>query len=373
MSDSEEGPAIETPLCRLFGIRYPIVQTGMGWVAGSKLTAATSEAGGLGILAAATLTYEELESEIRAVKESTTKPFGVNLRTDQEDVAKRTALLIREKVRVASFAQAPGEKVVKTLQDAGLCVVPTIGARRHAEKVAQWGVDAVIAQGHEGGGHTGQVSTSILLPQVCDVVDIPVIGAGGFFDGRGLVAALAYGAAGVAMGTRFLMTKESQIPNVVKDAYLSAKASETVVTTEIDGYPQRVIRTPFIKRLEQTGVVQRYVMALRAALSLKKLTGASLVGLMKEGLAMRTQRQLSWPQLLLAANAPIMTKSTMQDGHLEMGILPTGQVVGMIENLPSVEEVVGQIMQEASFVMNQMESFSAPKSKSMDETGGNDE
>ena len=130
--------------------------------------------------------------------------------------SERAALLVKHGVRVASFALAPDERVIRTLHDDGLVVVPTVGARRHAEKVAAWGVDAVIAQGAEGGGHTGVVPTSILLPQVVGAVDLPVIGAGGFSDGRGLVAALGYGAAGIAMGTRFLLTSDSPVPASVK-------------------------------------------------------------------------------------------------------------------------------------------------------------
>lgn len=156
--------ALNTRVCDLFGVEYPIVQTGMGWVAGASLTAATSEAGGLGILAAATMTLDELADAIAKLKDRTTKPFGVNLRADQADIMDRIGLLIRENVKVASFAQAPGEKVIKTLKDAGVVTMPTIGARRHAEKVQAWGVDAVIAQGQEGGGHTGQIPTSILIP-----------------------------------------------------------------------------------------------------------------------------------------------------------------------------------------------------------------
>jgi len=217
---------LDTRACELFGVEFPIVQTGMGWVAGANLTAATSAAGGLGILASATMSVPELTAAIASVKERTDKPFGVNLRSDQPDVDERIALMVREGVKVASFAQAPGERLVKTLKDQGVVVMPTVGARRHAEKVAEWGVDAVIAQGAEGGGHTGTIPTSLLLPQVCDAVDIPVIAAGGFFDGRGLVAALAYGAAGVAMGTRFLLSAESRVPDAVKARYLEASVTD---------------------------------------------------------------------------------------------------------------------------------------------------
>src|SRR5204862_3863905 len=130
----------------------------------------------------------------------------------------------------------------------GVVVIPSIGAKRHAEKVAEWGVDAVLVQGGEGGGHTGSVPTTLLLPQVVDAVDIPVIAAGGFFDGRGLVAALAYGAAGIAMGTRFLLTSDSPVPAAIKQIYLAKGVTDTVVTTQVDGHPHRVLRTPLVDR-----------------------------------------------------------------------------------------------------------------------------
>jgi len=340
-------PALRTRICEMFGIEYPIIQTGMGWVSGASLTSATSDAGGLGILAAATMTFRELQEAIAKVKERTDKPFGVNLRADQADIMKRVELLIREKVRVASFAQAPGERVVRTLKDAGVLTMPTIGARRHAEKVQAWGVDAVIAQGQEGGGHTGQIPTSILVPDVASAVDIPVVAAGGFRDGRGLVAALALGAEGIAMGTRFLLTQESQVPDHVKKIYLDTAPNGTVVTKAVDGYPQRVIRTRLIDQLEKASFLTRFPRAALNALSLMRVTGTSLPELLEEGLAMRQSQELTWSQLAMAANAPMLTKASMVDGKVEAGILPTGQVAGVIDEIPTVEELLRRIMREA--------------------------
>src|SRR5436305_13063172 len=234
--------ALRTRATALFGVQYPIVQTGMGWVAGARLTSATSAAGGLGILASATMTFQQLTDAVHEVRDRTDLPFGVDLRADQDDIDERIELLIRERVRVASFAQAPGERLVKQLRDAGVITMPTVGAPRHAEKVAGWGVDALIAQGAEGGGHTGTIPTSLLLPAVVDAVDIPVLAAGGFTDGRGLVAALAWGAAGVAMGTRFLLTRDSPVPDAVRRVYPAAGLDGTGVTRRVGGGPRRVLR-----------------------------------------------------------------------------------------------------------------------------------
>lgn len=347
-------PALHTRFCDLVGVQYPIVQTGMGWVAGARLVSATANAGGLGILAGATMTSDQFITAIREVKGRTDKPFGVNLRGDQPDAFDRADVMIREGVRVASFAQAPSAPLIKKLRDAGLVVMPTIGAKRHAEKVAEIGVDALIAQGGEGGGHTGTVPTSLLLPQVTETVDIPVIGAGGFFDGRGLVAALAYGAAGIAMGTRFLLSQESRVPDAVKAEYLATPVTGTVVTTAIDGYPQRVIRTKFINHLEGSGRIMAFPRAAVNALRFRKLTGTPMKDLLAEGKAMHKNQDLSWSQVALAANAPMLTKATMVDGEAEVGILPTGQVVGVIEELPTVAELIDRIMAEADGILTRL-------------------
>ena len=347
---------LQAGACALFGIEHPIVQTGMGWVAGARLASATSAAGGLGIIASATMTMDELAGTINVVKERTDRPFGVNLRADAVDAEERIALLIRERVNVASFAQAPGERTVKTLRDAGVLTMPTVGAPRHAEKVAAWGVDALIAQGAEGGGHTGSIPTSLLLPAVVDVVDVPVLGAGGFTDGRGLVAALAWGAAGIAMGTRFLLTRESTVPDDVKRVYLDTPVTGTVVTSKVDGFPQRVIRTDVVEHLEHGGTVTSLPRAVRNALGFRRETGARTIDLAREAWAMRRSQGLSWSQVVMAANAPMMTKAALVDGRPEVGILPTGQGVGEIDDLPSVAELIERIMKEATDTLARLES-----------------
>jgi NAD(P)H-dependent flavin oxidoreductase YrpB (nitropropane dioxygenase family) len=347
-------PALHTRICALLGVRVPVIQTGMGWVSGAALTAATSAAGGFGILAAATMTLDELDAAIAAVRERTDRPFGVNMRADQQGVEATADLVIRHRVTLASFAGPPQRDLIKRLQGGGVLTMPTIGAPRHAAKMAEWGVDAVIAQGHEGGGHTGPIPTSLLLPGACRATTIPVLGAGGFNSGRGLVAALAYGAAGIAMGTRFLLTKESTVPDHIKAAYLKASLTDTVVTHAIDGAPQRVIRTAVIDRLERTSPLLRLPRALANALGFRHLTKTSLADFLKEGLAMRKSRELTWAQLAMAANAPMLTRASMVDGKLEVGILPTGQVVGVIDQLPTVAEVLDEIMREADETLTRL-------------------
>jgi len=350
----EPHPALRTRFAELVGVRYPIVQTGMGWVSGPELTSATSAAGGLGILAAATMSYDELGAAIRAVRERTDAPFGVNMRADQPDVAQRIDLLVREQVRVASFAMAPKQDLIKRLQDGGVLVMPSIGAKRHAEKVVEWGVDAVLVQGGEGGGHTGQVPTSLLLPQVVDAVNVPVVAAGGFFDGRGLVAALAYGAQGIAMGTRFLLTRDSVVPDAVKQHYLGKTVTDTVVTRQVDGVPHRVLRSELVDRLEAGSAPTRLLGAARNAQRYKQLAGTRWTDMLREGRAMRRTQELSWPQVLMAGNTPMLLREAMVEGRVDLGVMASGQVVGVIDDLPSCAELLARIVEQANIVLDRL-------------------
>ncbi|MFF7542327.1 NAD(P)H-dependent flavin oxidoreductase [Streptomyces canus] len=338
---------METELTRLVGVRRPIVQTGMGWVAGPRLVSATANAGALGILASATMTVDRLRDAVREVKSRTDAPFGVNLRADAADAGDRVRVIIEEGVRVASFALAPSAELIGALKEAGVVVVPSVGARRHAEKVAAWGADAVIVQGGEGGGHTGEVATTVLLPQVVDAVDIPVVAAGGFFDGRGLVAALAYGAAGVAMGTRFLLTSDSTVPDAVKARYLAATVKDVTVTRAVDGLPHRMLRTDLVESLETTSRARALLRAARHAAAFRGLSGLTWRQLLHDGLAMRHGKDLTWSQVLLAANTPMLLRSAMVDGRTDLGVMASGQVAGVIDDLPSCAELVERIMKEA--------------------------
>ncbi|MGW1405927.1 NAD(P)H-dependent flavin oxidoreductase [Streptomyces sp. NPDC002403] len=338
---------MRTALTELVGVRHPIVQTGMGWVAGPRLVSATARAGALGILASATMTAEQLRAAVREVKSRTDEPFGVNLRADAGDARERVRIIIDEGVKVASFALAPSKELIAELKDAGVVVIPSIGARRHAEKVAAWGADAVIVQGGEGGGHTGEVATTVLLPQVVDAVDIPVIAAGGFRDGRGLVAALAFGAAGIAMGTRFLLTSDSTVPDAVKARYLAAGVKDITLTTAVDGLPHRMLRTEMVAALEHAGRIRALAQAVRQASGFRRISGLSWSRMVRDGLAMKHGKDLSWSQVLLAANTPMLLKASMVDGRTDLGVMASGQVAGLIEDLPSCAELVDRVMAQA--------------------------
>ncbi|MFF4013603.1 NAD(P)H-dependent flavin oxidoreductase [Streptomyces sp. NPDC001843] len=350
---------METALTRLVGVRHPVVQTGMGWVAGPRLVSAVANAGALGILASATMTLDQLRAAVREVAARTQAPFGVNLRADAGDAGERVRLIIDEGVRVASFALAPSRELITELKEAGVVVIPSVGARRHAEKVAAWGADAVIVQGGEGGGHTGEVATSVLLPQVVDAVRIPVVAAGGFFDGRGLVAALAYGAAGVAMGTRFLLTSDSTVPDAVKARYLAATVKDVTVTRAVDGLPHRMLRTELVDALERSGRARALLHAVRHAAGFRRLSGLTWRRMVRDGIALKHGKELSWSQVLLAANTPMMLRSAMVDGRTDLGVMAAGQVAGLIGDLPSCAELVEGVMAQAGQIIGGLAGIDA--------------
>ena len=211
-----------------------------------------------------------------------------------------------------------------------------------------------MVQGGEGGGHTGPVPTSLLVPATVDAVSVPVLAAGGYFDGRGLVSALAYGASGVAMGTRFLMTAESPVPGATQDRYLGADVADVQVTSQVDGMPQRVVTNELVHRLESSGVLTRLLLAHRNGLAYRKLPGASLGELLRSALSMQRNERLTRAQTLMAVNAPMLARTAMQDGDPVRGYLPSGTVAGVLSDQPSCAELIGRMVTEAEETLERL-------------------
>ena len=331
----------------MLGIRYPIIQTAMGWVATPELVAASCNAGAMGFLAAATIRPDQVEAEITKTKQLTDQPFGVNFLMEAPGAELIVDTLVRQRVKAASYSRSPNPEFIKRFKQAGILCIPTCGAARHARKAVQLGADIVVVQGGEGGGHTGTVPTSLLVSQVVDLIDAPVVAAGGFRDGRGLVAALAFGAVGIAMGTRFLLTRESPLPPETAKRYLSAAIDDVGVTKEVDGLPQRVVWNELVQRLESGNALGRLFRALRSGLAYRKLSGASIRELLISAAAMRRSEKLTRSQTLMAANAPVLVRKAMVEGDPAEGVLPSGSVTGVIDDIPSVAELVERIIREA--------------------------
>jgi nitronate monooxygenase len=331
----------------MLGIRYPIVQTAMGWIATPELVAASCNAGAFGILATATIPPDDVDGAIARVKSLTDRPFGVNFLMEQPGAPKVVDAIVRHRVRAASYSRSPNRGFIQRFKEAGILCVPTVGAVRHAEKAVELGADILVAQGAEGGGHTGSVPTSILVPQLVDSVDVPVVAAGGFRDGRGLVAALAYGAVGIAMGTRFLLTRESPLPAETARRYLAASVDDVAVTTRVDGLPQRVIRNELVERLEASSRLGLLMRGLASGLAYRRLTGVPLRQLLAAGLALRRSEKLTRAQMVMAASAPVLVRRAMVEGRPAEGVLPSGQVVGMIREIPTCAELIEGIVKEA--------------------------
>ncbi len=340
---------LRTPLCDLLGCRYPVVQTAMGWVAGAQLVAATTNAGGFGFLAGATIHADRIEGEILRVKQLTgDKPFGLNFHMFQPNARQLLDLAVKHKLRAVSYGRGPDKKVIGRLRDAGIVCMPTVGALKHAQKAIEMGANAITIQGGEGGGHTGSVPTTVLLPQVVDAVDVPVVAAGGFYDGRGLLAALVFGAQGIAMGTRFLMTSDSGVPDATLQRYLATRDAERIrVSTLVDGMPQRMIPNEYLAMLEKASPGKRVRIALGLALQWKAQTGMTArhaLGVLWQALR---EDPASVAQTVMAANAPMLLQRSMVDGNPAEGVMSAGQVAALIGRLDSCREVIDGIVSQA--------------------------
>ncbi|WP_031515301.1 enoyl-[acyl-carrier-protein] reductase FabK [Desulfofalx alkaliphila] len=308
---------IHTKLCDLLDIKYPIMQGGMAWVSTAELAAAVSEAGGLGIIGSGQAPPEWLEEQIAKVKQYTDKPFGVNAMLMSPYADQVMDIIARERVPVVTTGAGNPGKYIPKLKEVGTKVIPVIPSVALAQRMERSGVDAVIAEGGEAGGHIGELATLPLVPQVVDAVSIPVIAAGGIFDGRGLVAALSLGAVGVQMGTRFMCATECVIHDNVKKLLIKAKDRDTIVTGRSTGHPVRIIKNKLAKRFDEL-------------------------------------EKLSTPPEELEKLGVGKLRAAMVEGDVEYGSVMAGQVCGMLKKVQPAKEIIEEVISGAELLLESL-------------------
>ncbi|GGE87937.1 putative 2-nitropropane dioxygenase [Stappia taiwanensis] len=342
------GNGLETPLTRALGCRHPVVQTAMGWVADPKLVAATTNAGGFGFLAAASIPPGGIDAAIAAVKAATDGPFGVNFHMFQPNAEEVIEAILLHRVRAVSYGRGPDAATIGRFRDAGIECMPTVGAVKHAVRAVELGASIITVQGGEGGGHTGSVPTSLLLPQVLDAVDVPVVAAGGFYDGRGLAAALAWGADGIAMGTRFLLTSDSPVHPATLERYLKTGDPAAIrVSKAVDGLPQRFIDNEELRRMEGMRGPARFLASLRHSLSWGRAQGMSYAGMVRLALRALKADEAGFAATVMAPNLPRLVEQGLVSGDTRGGLLPSGQVAALIGELESCDALIARIVREA--------------------------
>jgi enoyl-[acyl-carrier protein] reductase II len=336
---------MKTPLTELLGIQHPIVLSGMSWVSVPRLVAAVSNAGGLGILATGVYNAKQTREAVRQVRELTDRPFGANATLYFPGARENAEVLLEERVPVINFSMGKGDWIVEGAHRYGGKVIATVTNPRHARGAVGYGTDALLVTGHEAAAHGGDVTSLVLVPAIAGAVKVPVIAAGGFADGRGLVAALALAAAGIAMGTRFMNTQESPVHESMKQRAIATGIEGTVYSTRFDGQPCRVLRTPAAERAIRRGLDLK-----RAVFNSADIARMLEVPYFKLALGVLASGWKNARALLHMANAFKAFKLAAVDGDNEHGVLPLGQVTGLVGDTPTVAEVMTRIVAEAESV-----------------------
>jgi len=351
------GSLMKTRITELLGIQYPIIQSAMNYVAYPPLVAAVSNAGGLGILGAASMTPDDLRENIKQIKELTDKPFGVNFLPYHPQADEVQSILVEELIPVASYGRGDPERIVARTRSHGVINMPTIGAVRHALKTEGYGVDALICQGLEGGGHASYVATTVLLPLVVDAVKIPVVAAGGFCDAGGLVAALAMGAEGIAMGTRFATSKESPVPDHIKQMYLKASEDNTVITPYITGTRCRGLRNKLTDLMESERQGLPMIRTMRGLLEMRRSFNVPWWKLVGSAIKMKQAYEITMSGMGELAHATFGRDRMIHgliEGDGEMGFMPSGQVCGRLNDIPTCKELIERIVYGAEEVLDRV-------------------
>jgi len=306
---------MKTKLTELLGIKYPIIQGGMAWVAESTLAAAVSNAGGLGLIAGGAAPISYLREQIRKTKELTDKPFGVNVMLMSPNAEELAQLIIDEGVPVVTTGAGNPGKFMDAWKAAGIKVIPVVPSVALAKRMERAGADAVVAEGTESGGHIGEITTMCLVPQIVDAVSIPVIAAGGIADGRGIAASFMLGAEGVQVGTRFLAAEECQIHENYKNLVIDAKDTDSIVTGRFTGHPCRGVKTKFARKL---------------------------LSFEKEGGSPEEFENLTLGSLRKAA----------VDGNIDEGSFLCGAIAGMVNKIQPAKEIVEEMFSDAEKLLN---------------------
>jgi len=315
---------IETRITKLLGIKYPIFQGGMAWVSSASLVAAVSNAGGLGVLGAGSMEPEMVRKEIQKIRELTSKPFGVNIMLMAPTAPGVVEVCIEEKISVVTTGAGNPGPLVKRFKDAGIKVIPVVSSVALARRLERSGVDALIAEGHEAGGHIGEITTMVLIPQIVDAVSVPVIAAGGIADSRGVAAVFALGAEAVQMGTRFIVAKECHAHQNYKESVLKARDRDTVMTGITTGHPVRVIRNRLTKEYLE-----------------REYKGATPEELEEMGRG--------------------KLKAAVIDGNTAEGSIMAGQISGMLEREETCEEIFKSIEADYCKVFERLDKFRPQK------------
>ncbi|NLK01366.1 MAG: enoyl-[acyl-carrier-protein] reductase FabK [Clostridia bacterium] len=310
---------LRTRICEILGIDYPIFQGGMAWIATGRLAGAVSEAGGLGIIGAGSAPPEVVKKEIDKVREITDKPFAVNVYYISPHLEEIIRLMVDERVPVITTGGGNPGKHIESLKKADIKVFPVVSSVALAKRLARTGVDGLIAEGMECGGHIGDIATMPLIPQIVDAVDIPVVAAGGIADGRGLAAALALGAEGIQMGTRFICAEECTVHSNYKDAIIRAKDRDTT-TTGYSGHYVRVLKNKLVRAYERLG---------------------------QQGTSPEDLEELGSGKLQLAA----------LNGDVDNGSVMAGQVAALVDGIKPAGEIIDEIIVEARDTVEGLEKL----------------
>jgi enoyl-[acyl-carrier protein] reductase II len=341
---------MKTRITELFGIRYPVILSGMSWISVPEMVAAVSNGGGLGILATGPLDAQQTRKAVRRIRELTDKPFGGNATLLFPGAKENAQVLLEEKVPVINFALGKGDWIVRAAHAYGGKVVATVVSARHALRAQEFGTDAVIATGYEAAAHGEAVSSMVLVPSLVDVLKIPVIAAGGFADGRGMAAGLALGAEGIAMGTRFMTTRESPLHGNYKKLSIEKDVTDTYYSKRFDGLYCRVMKTEGAKRALKKGfdVVGAFVNSKDIAAQMNIPYWKMFIGVLASG--WRNAYQLAY-----MANAFKIFQLATEKGDVEKGVLPVGQVTGLLRDEPTVAELMERIVKEAEEVRRRID------------------